>query len=72
MSAFVQDHRAVAMAMSSTLWLLASGSVLGLFKESHNGLWFYQVFRNLLLVVTFSHFAFRVLSSAATSVRRVC
>lgn len=56
MSAFVQDHRAVAMAMSSTLWLSASGPVLGLFEESHNGLWFYQVFRNLLLVVTFSHF----------------
>jgi len=44
MSAFVQDHRAVAMAMSSTLRLSAPGPVLGLFEESRNGLRFYRVF----------------------------
>lgn len=42
MSGFVQDRRAVAMAMSSTLRLSALGPVLGLFEESHNGLVFIE------------------------------
>lgn len=60
MSGFVQDCRAVAMAMSSTLQLMAPGPVLGLFEESDNGLGFYRVFRNLLLMVIFSHFISRL------------
>lgn len=42
MSGFVQDRRAVAMAVSSTLRLSAFGPVLGLFEESHNGLVFIE------------------------------
>lgn len=71
MSGFVQDNRAVAMAVSSTFRLSASGPVLGFFEESHNGLGFYRVFSNLLLIVVFSHFI-SCLSSAATSVHWVC
>lgn len=71
MSGFVQDHRAVAMAMSSALQLSASGPVLGLFEESHNGLGCYQVFRSLLLMVIFRHLI-SCPSSAAASVHRVC
>lgn len=71
MSGFVQDSRAVAMAMSSTLQLSVSGLFFGLFEEPRRGLGLYWVFRNLLLMVIFSHFI-SCLSSAATSVHWVC